>query len=163
MNNLFFIFIALNIVNVVMQTLKTLFTVKGNKYTAALVNAVTFGLYTVVIVYTVCELPLWEKVAIVAVCNFIGVFVVKAIEEKLQKDKLWKIEATVQLTDFAKILNDCKLGNISYNFTSVKNNEKKYYVFNFYCNTQKQSETVANWLKNLNCKYFVSEHKTNLY
>lgn len=163
MNNLFFIFIALNIVNVVMQTLKTLFTVKGNKYTAALVNAITFGLYTVVIVYTVCELPLWEKVAIVAVCNFIGVFVVKAIEEKLQKDKLWKIEATVQLADFAKILNDCKIGNISYNFTSVKNNEKKYYVFNFYCNTKKQSETVANWLKNLNCKYFVTEHKTNLY
>lgn len=163
MNNLLLIFVALNIVNVVMQTLKTLFTVKGNKYTAALVNAVTFGLYTVVIVYTVCELPLWEKVAIVAICNFIGVFVVKAIEEKLQKDKLWKIEATVQVTDFAKILNDCKLGNISYNFTSVKNNEKKYYVFNFYCNTQKQSETVANWLKKLNCKYFVSEHKSNLY
>lgn len=163
MTNLLITFIVLNIVNVVMQTLKTLFTVKGNKYTAALVNAITFGLYTVVIVYTVCKLPLWEKVTIVAVCNFIGVFVVKAIEEKLQKDKLWKIEATVQVTDFSRVLNDCKVGNISYNFTSVKNNEKKYYVFNFYCNTRKQSETVANWLKNLNCKYFVTEHKTNLY
>ena len=56
---LLIIFIALNIVNVIIQTVKSLATVKCGKTVAAVVNAVAYGLYTVVVVYTVCDLPLW--------------------------------------------------------------------------------------------------------
>ena len=83
---LLIIFIVLNITNVVIQTIKSILTIKGNKYIASIANAVAYGLYTVVVVYMVCELPLYLKVAIVATCNLIGVFIVKLAEEKTRKD-----------------------------------------------------------------------------
>ena len=50
--NLLIMFIVLSIVNVILQTVKSICTVKCGKGVAALVNAIAFGLYTVVIVYT---------------------------------------------------------------------------------------------------------------
>ena len=59
---LFIIFIVANILNVILQTVKSLATVKCGKGSAALINAVSYGFYTYVIVLTVCDLPLWLKV-----------------------------------------------------------------------------------------------------
>ena len=85
---LLIIFIVLNIFNVIIQTVKSIATVKCGKGVAALVNAIAYGLYTVVTVYLMCELPLGWKAGIVALCNLIGVYVVKWAEEKARKDKL---------------------------------------------------------------------------
>ena len=70
--NLLITFIILNIVNVVIQTIKSLATVKCGKGVAAIVNAVAYGLYTIVTVYMLCELPLMWKASIVAFCNLVG-------------------------------------------------------------------------------------------
>ena len=86
MLNLLIIFIILNILNVIIQTVKSIATVKCGKAVAAITNAVAYGLYTVVVVYTMCDLPLTYKAIIVAVCNLIGVYVVKYFEEKSQKE-----------------------------------------------------------------------------
>ena len=65
-------FIVLSIVNVILQTVKSIVTVKCGKFSASIVNAVAFGLYTVVTVYTMCDLPLMIKALIVALCNLIS-------------------------------------------------------------------------------------------
>ena len=157
---LLIIFIVLNIVNVILQTVKSLATVKCGKVAAAIVNAVAYGLYTIVLVYTMCDLPLMWKASIVALCNFIGVFVVKLIEEKARKDKLWKVEATVQnliyLTDYIK--TGCEKYKIPYSVLNVENVD--YVVFNFYCATQEKSRIVKQICDGCNAKYFVSESKT---
>ena len=84
---LLMLFIALNIVNVVVQTVKSICTVKSGKVVAALVNAGAYGLYTIVVVYMLCDLPLMWKAGIIAACNLVGVFFVKLIEEKSRKDR----------------------------------------------------------------------------
>lgn len=154
---LLIIFIALNIVNVVIQTVKSLATVKCGKTVAAIVNAVAYGLYTVVVVYTVCDLPLWLKVVVVGLCNLVGVFCVKWGEEKARKDKLWKVEATIP-AEYTKDLH-CTL-----TAEEIPNNYivgvGKYSVFNCYCATQKDSAKVKTILDKYNAKYFVSESKT---
>ena len=78
---LLIIFIVLNICNVILQTVKSICTVKCGKTVAAIVNAVAFGLYTVVIVFTNTDLPLMQKVLVVALSNLIGVYVVKWVED----------------------------------------------------------------------------------
>ena len=88
---LLILFIALNIVNVIIQTFKSLATVKCGKGVASIVNAVAFGIYTVVLVYMNCDLTLWQKVIVVALTNLVGVYVVKLIEEK-QKSTNTKID-----------------------------------------------------------------------
>ena len=154
---LLIIFIVLNILNVIIQTVKSIATVKCGKAVAALVNAVAYGLYTVVTVYMMCELSLGLKALIVALCNLIGVYVVKWAEEKARKDKLWKVEATIlaPLTeDTAKYLKACGIP-----FSYIEN-VGKHTIFNIYCRTQDESANVKCLLEDYDAKYFVSESKT---
>ena len=154
------LFVVMNIVNVVIQTIKSIATIKCGKVAAAIVNAVAYGLYTYIVVLTMCDLPLLAKCLIVAGANFVGVYVVKLIEEKARKDKLWKIEATVQnliyLTDYIKA--GCEKHKIPYSVLNVENVD--YVVFNFYCATQEKSRIVKQICDGCNAKYFVSESKT---
>lgn len=154
------LFVVMNILNVVIQTIKSIATIKCGKLAAAAVNALAYGLYTYIVVLTMCDLPLLAKCLIVAGCNFVGVFVVKFFEEKARKDKLWKVEATVQnlvyFTDYIK--KECENHLIPYSIINVENVD--YVVFNFYCATQDKSRIVKQICDGCNAKYFVSESKT---
>ena len=134
--NLLLIFVVLNVLNVILQTAKSIATVKCGKTVAAVANAIAYGLYTVVIIYTVCELPLWQKVLIVAGANFIGVYVVKAIEKKLEKEKLWKVEMAISRKYDARFIYDEILeNNIPCNFITLDD----WTIFNCYCDTKKET------------------------
>ena len=153
---LLIIFIALNIVNVILQTVKSIATIKCGKLMASVINAVAYGLYTIVIFYTMCELPLWSKALIVGLANLIGVYVVKLIEEKARKDKIWKIESTV-LRGWTKELHKALVeAEISHNYLE---NVGKYTLFNIFCATQNESIKAKEILAKYDAKYFVSETK----
>jgi uncharacterized protein YebE (UPF0316 family) len=149
-------FIILNICNVILQTAKSICTVKCGKTVAAIVNAVAYGLYTVVIIFTNADLPLMQKVLVVALSNLIGVYVVKWFEEKKRKEMLWKVEFTVLGKNTSAVANLLDLAHIPHNYIE---NVGKYTIFNTYCATQKQSESVKEIIKEYNAKYFVSETK----
>ncbi len=153
--NLLITFIILNIANVIIQTFKSLITINGTKLSAAVANAVAYGLYTVVTIYMLCDLPLLWKALIVALCNFIGVYAVKYFEEKARKDKLWKVELTVPV-EYTEAVNEA-LVNIPHSFLYVNT---KYTVFNAYCGTQAESIRVKKSCDRYEAKYFVSESKT---
>lgn len=153
---LLIIFIVLNIANVIIQTVKSIATVKCGKVVAALVNAVAYGLYTVVTVYMLCELNLGLKALIVALCNLVGVFVVKLIEEKTRKARLWKVEATVLRGYTQSLHSDLDKADIPHNYLE---NVGKYTLFNIFCATQKQSAKAKEIMAKYEAKYFVSESK----
>lgn len=155
---LLLIFIVLNVFNVILQTIKSIMTVKGSKIGAAVINAVAYGLYTIVIVYTVCELPLWQKALIVAAANFIGVYVVKMIEERRRRTKLWKIEATVKNSGTAqKIENLLTSMKIPYNI--VRTEGAHHIIFNIYAYTENESAYIIDTLKKNKAKFFISESR----
>ena len=155
--NLFVLFIILQISNVIMQTIKSIATVKCGKTVAAAVNAITFGLYTIVLVYMNCDLSLWEKVIITAATNFVGVWIVKWIEEKMRKDKLWLVQATFPI-EYDKYLSEhSEILGLSYSSIALRDN--RHIIYNFYCPTQKESEKAKILVKKYNGKYFASESK----
>ena len=133
---LLIVFIILNIANVVIQTVKSIATIKCGKWGASIVNALAYGLYTYVIIYTVCELPIHLKALIVAAANLIGVYVVKYFEEKSRKDKMWKVEVAV-LNRWANSVH-FDLKDVPHNYNELG----QYTVFNFYCNTPKDTQKV---------------------
>lgn len=154
---LLILFIVMNVLNVIIQTVKSICTIKCGKTVAAIVNAIAYGLYTYIVVLTMCDLPLLAKCLIVAGANFVGVFVVKFIEEKARKDKLWKIEATV-FDPYTKNLHcDLTAEEIPCNYIPKIG---KWSVFNIYCDSQEKSKKVKILLEKYNAKYFVSESKT---
>ena len=149
-------FIILSIINVIFSTVRSIVTIKGNKVTASFISGGYFAFYNIMLLYTVADFPMWQKCIITFVCNVIGVFIVKFIEEKSRKDKLWKVEATIPRAEASRLINYLENSELSYNYIDIN----KYYLFNFYCPTQKESAEVKKLLDNFHAKYFVSESKT---
>ena len=149
-------FVCFNILNVIIQTIKSVVTIKCGKEISAIVNAIAYGLYTYIVVLTVCELPLWLKVVVVGVANLIGVYVVKYFEEKARKDRLWKIEATIYNPYTESLHKALKRASIPRNYIEKVG---KYSIFNVYCETQRESKQAKEILDYHKAKYFVSESK----
>ena len=149
---LIIIFIVLSIINVVFSTIRSIVTIKGGKATASLISGGYFAFYNIMLLYTVADFPMWQKCVITFVCNVIGVWLVKWLEEKARKDKLWKIEATFNIEDLEEIDNST---GISHSYIEVG----RHVIFNFYAENQRQSAIVKDIIKKYNGKYFVSESK----
>lgn len=158
MNTLLLTFIILNILNVIIQTVKSIATVKCGKTAAAIINAVAYGLYTVVTVYMMCELKLWLKALIVALANLVGVYVVKFLEEKARKDKLWLVKITIPTEKTEQVKSFLEKENIPFSYYNIT----KYFVFDTYCENQNQTKKVLNICKSCNGKAFATENKLGL-
>ena len=151
------VFILLNVVNVIIQTVKSIATIKCGAWSAAAINAVAYGLYTVVVVYMNADgLGILWKAIIIGIANLLGVYVVKLIEQKKRKDKLWKVECTIDRSQTTSLDSMLDNAHIPHNYLIAG----RYSIFNCYCATQKQSESVKKILALYNAKYFVSESKT---
>lgn len=149
-------FVILNVLNVIIQTAKSIATIKCGKGIAALVNAIAYGLYTVVLVYMNCDIPLWEKVIVVGSANLIGVYVVKFFEEKSKKDKLWKIEFSLKKGYLDSAVKELNINDISYNFSTFG----EYITITAFANTQEETKIISNIVKKNNAKYFITETKS---
>lgn len=155
---LLLIFIILNILNVVIQTYKSLMTIKAGKLSASIWNAIAYGFYTIVLIYMSCDLNLYLKAFIVGMCNLIGVYVVKIIEEKQEKEKLWKVELFGDTEKIKSMTSALDSNDIKYSI--ISSNDEKFKYINIYCYTKNQSKVVKDIAIFYNVKYFVSEGKT---
>lgn len=148
-------YVVFNILNVIIQTIKSIVTIKCNKWVAAVVNAVAYGLYTYIVVLTASDLDLWFKIVVTAGANLIGVFIVKWFEEKKRKEMLWKVEFTVE-AELTKVIDALlSLGGVPHNYIDIG----RHTIFNAFCATSKESESVKEIIKKYDAKYFVSETK----
>ena len=151
------IFIACTVANVILMTVKSIMTVKGGKIQASVWNAISYGLYTYIVILTATA-PFgteW-KIVITAGCNLVGVFIVKLIEEKMRKTRLWKLELTVRTIHKEKMEKALENAEIPFNYIE---NIGKHTIFNIYCETPQQTEFVTDLAKIYNGKTFASETK----
>ena len=141
--NLIILFTILTIVNVIFSTIKSIVTIKSSPFVASVVSALYYGYYNIVLIYTVADFPLWQKVVITSVCNLIGVFIVKYGEMKSRKTKLWKIEMTIP-TPYVPH---------SYQVLS-----SKHCIFTFYCASEEETLKVKEVVDKFKARYFITEN-----
>lgn len=153
---LLIIFIVMNILNVIIQTVKSIATIKCGKGTAAIVNALAYGLYTYIVILMVCELPILVKCLIIGGANLIGVWLVKWVEEKSRKDKLWKLEIAIPKQYGIATNTMLNEKEIPHNYTVVG----KWVMFNCYCSTPEESHNVVQIAKRFKGKMSAYESKT---
>ncbi len=160
MKEILLVFTALTIINVVLSTAKSIITVKGGMWTAAFMNAFTYGVYTYLVFFTADDtLTLWQKAVITFICNFVGVLLVKWIETKATKDKLWVFLATAK-TDLAELhqVNEMlKQVGIKLLYNEVVANE--LYSLQIFSNSQKESKMIEGILENFDINYCAVETK----
>ena len=157
---LFWQFVVLNFVNVLVNTARSLLTIKGGKWVAASVNAVCYGYYTIIIFITATyEIPLTLKIIAVAIVNFIGVFTIKFCEEKMRKERMWIYNATAKVcsNELIKVVSLLKEAEIKLVYTCLVENE--LYTITIFANNSKESEMIKSILENYNIKYYAVETK----
>jgi hypothetical protein len=152
---LLFIFTVLTIVNVIFSTIKSIVTIKSGKTVASLISALYYGYYNIVLIYTVADFPLWQKVAVTFFCNLVGVWLVKWGEEKVRKDKLWLVKITIPVNYSNIIKKELNNNNISFTYYDIN----KYFVFDCFCENQKDTKIVSMLCKKYQGKIFATENK----
>lgn len=153
--NLLIIFILLSIVNVIFSTIKSIVTIKSGPWVASIVSALYYGYYNIVLIYTVADFPLWQKVVVTASCNLVGVFIVKYGEVKARKDKLWLVKITVPANNFSALYEEIACKDIPFTYYNLQ----KYYVLDCYCEKQEDTAFVTTLCQKYHGKMFASENK----
>lgn len=154
--NLLIIFILLSIVNVIFSTIKSIVTIKSGPWVASIASALYYGYYNIVLIYTVADFPLWQKVVVTAGCNLVGVFIVKYGEVKARKDKLWKVEFAVPANYNADLV---KLMVTDHDIPCNYFYAGKWTMFNCYCSTQEQTKAVKEIARTCDGKISAYESK----
>ena len=158
MNSVIIIFFAVSLINVILNTAKSLITIKGGAIGSAVASAVAYGFYTYVIVLTAnSDFSTNLKAIITIITNVIGVALVKVVEKKIQKDKLWVFNATCKVDNGSMInlTRTLKSMNIKLVYNEVVKDE--LYTIQIFSNTQKESDMITSILKNYNVKYHAYE------
>lgn len=149
------LFTLLTMVNVVIQTVKSLCTVRCSTKVSACVNALAYGLYTFVIFYTTADgMSLWLKAAITAIANLIGVVVANTLFDKMfSREVRWKVEVSVPSFVAAVFESDLTHKGLEYYSCGGWSGWKAYAVF---CPNKDASRTLHGILPH-EAKYNVVE------
>ena len=151
------IFSILTIINVTLSTIRSLCTIKCGKWVSALSNAICYGFYPLIVMLTARDMvTIVANMIITAVANFVCVWIIKYVEEKARKDKLWEVQATVLRGHTKQITHLLDEMDIPHNYIE---NVGKYSLFNIFCATQKESRIAKDILERYGAKYFASEGK----
>ena len=153
---LFWQFVILNFVNVLVNTARSLLTIKGGKWIASVMNAICYGYYTIIIVITATyEMPLLMKCVAVAFVNFVGVFTIKFCEEKIKKEKLWVYNIIGINTELEETIRTC-LHNTDVKYYSEELDDN-YWTMTIFSETQKESALINSILNNYSVKFYAVE------
>ena len=148
-------FFLISLVNVILSSTKSICTVRYGRGINVLANVVAYSFYTVVVKQT-ADLPLEITVVATAAANALGVWLSYVILDKIQKDRLWKIEVVLpkEYAEQAEALHE-ELNNIPHNYVDIG----PRVLFNFYCSTREETSTVIKYCKKYNGKFFAVEDK----
>lgn len=154
------IFIICNMLNVIIQTVKSIVTIKGGKVSAALTNAIAYGFYTYIVILMVSDMSTLAKCFIVGFCNLVGVYCVKLGEEKSRKDKLWKVELAAKAEQTLEIDNALCMADVSFNGQTTATDD--YTIYQVYCKDREEFKRVKSIATEYGCKTFVAENKCEI-
>lgn len=152
-------FALMTIINVTLSTIRSLCTIKGGKWLSATTNAICYGFYPLIVMLTAKgTVDIVVNMLITAVVNFVCVWLIKFVEEKARKDKMWKVEMAIPLDLSNEVIEKLKStgGWIPFNYNYLG----KWCIFNCYCDTQDQTKFAKDLAKNYNGKISAYESKS---
>ena len=154
------LFILLQIINVILSTIKSIVMIKGSKWGAIIANTIYFGVYTAVLKQISAIDNLTLLVIITMLANFFGTWVGIVITDKLRKADLWIIKTVVRIghvKEYKKALNDAGIKYISYQTTW-----DEYTAIDIFSESRAQSKKIKEILINFKAKYSIYKSHQDL-
>ena len=157
--NSIILFAIATIINVSLSTVRALCTIKGGKWISATMNALCYGFYPLIVMLTAKDtVTIWVNMIITAIVNFVCVWVIKLVEQKARKDKLWKVEMAIPLAEADQVITRLKgiedLIPFNYNYLG------KWCIFNCYCENQSKTACVRDLAQTYNGKISAYESQS---
>lgn len=159
MEKIIIAFFVAQLINVILNTLKAVITIKGGKTWASITNAIAYGFNTVVI-KSLVEVDLGIALIITVVTNLVGVQIGLILLEKARKDQLWKITVTVQSEDLKAFETDLMSHDIS--FITYETKWNKYKVVDIFAKQKADSKLIKTIFNSYKIKYTISANAGTL-
>lgn len=145
-------FFLISLINVILSSAKSICMVRYSRGVNIIMNVIAYSFYAIVVKQT-ASLPLSVTVVATAIANALGVWLSYTILDKLQKDRLWKVEVVIS-RDFTEQLH-ADLSDIPHNYIELGPKA----LFNFYCETRADTSRVTEHCKDFRGKFFAVENK----
>ena len=145
-------FFIISLINVILSSAKSICTVRYGRGINVVMNVIAYSFYAVV-VKQMASLPLLDTVVATAIANALGVWISYVILDKLQQDRLWKVEVIVPKCYTERLHYDLKA--IPHNYIELGPKT----LFNFYCETKEDTSKVIKHCKCFQGKFFATENK----
>ena len=160
------IFLILQLINVILSTIKSIITIRGNKLSAVLINSIYYGYYTLIIkavgtaeTFSVFGIEVDGTLAIAVITiltNVIGVWLSLTVLERFRKDKLWLLKITVELPEVKDLKNELLKNNLK--FITLSSTWKDALAIEVYLYSKDETRQVSDLLKKFNTvKYCIIE------
>ena len=118
--NAILLFTIATIINVTLSTIRSLCTIKCGKWLSAFTNAICYGFYPLIVMLTAKDtVSIIANMVITALANFVCVWVIKFIEQKATKDRLWKVEMAIPTAEKGLVQSLLDRKDIPYNTIEV--------------------------------------------
>ena len=147
------LFIILQIVNVILSTIKSIVLSKGYKWGTIISNTIYFGIYTAVLKQLALIDDMFLLVVITMIANFFGTWVGFDILERIRKADLWIVKTVVtidRIKDYKAALNEAGIKYISYQTTW-----DECTAVDIFSESRDESKTIKKILEQFDAKYSV--------
>lgn len=147
------LFFVLNLINVILGTMRSILTVKSTPFVSMIINTVSYTFYSG-IVKLVSGQDMIVVLVTTALTNIIGVYIARFILDKAKKDKLWRITATIpnrkDCEEIISALSKKDIASVIYKGEGVE-------LVDIYSKTQGESTVIKEVLAPYKVKYSVVE------
>ena len=148
-------FTAAQFINVLLSTIRSVVLIKGSRKTAVVFNAISYtigALVTGLIAGVVKNVPLICLVT--AATNLTGTWVGLLIIDKVRKDQLWRISATVKSSQFQDLVNDLHRNEVD--FITYETQWTERTPIDVFSKSKEESNLIKNIFKKYNVKYTIN-------
>lgn len=149
-------FATMTLINVILGTAKSILTIKASRVTAAIVNAIAYGFYAMVIKQMVSfDLNIVLTVTILA--NLIGVYFSMWLLDKFKKDVFWKITVIPENSQFKRVRKELVENGLGFNEYKINTKYGEQMALDIFSANQSTSSKIKKILSEGKIKYHIQE------
>lgn len=152
----FAIFVGVNLVNVVLSTLRSIFTIKATRFVATLFNALSYG-FVALIMKQMSGFDTASVVVVTLITNLIGVYGSMFVLDKLKKDSVWKITVIARMIDYPEMIHEFVENELPFNSYQIFTKYGESIGIDIFSKNQKDSQKLKEILSKYDVKYHVNE------
>lgn len=162
LNKAIIVFFVLALVNVMLSTLKSVWTVKGSRGQATLINAIAYG-FNAIIIKQITTFDATTTVAVTILSNLVGVYCSMYLLDYIRKDRVWTISVTAHdMVTGNNIINELNNNDIAFRVCTIQKKTKDTIGLDIFSESKEQSDIIKTILDKYKVKYHVFEVKTSL-